>query len=187
MALCQCGCGKEAGVYIFTRRRDNQIEGAPKRFLHGHYKRPPVEQRFWNKVDKNGPVPSFRPDLGPCWIWLGGKIEGYGSFWKPSVHILAHRFSYELAKGPIPKGLEPDHLCRVPACVNPDHLEAVTRRVNILRGANQVAIQIRKTHCKNGHPLQGENLAKSYLRRGHRVCRICVRKWEREKYAEKKT
>lgn len=81
--------------------------------------------------------------------------------------IAAHRFAYELANGPIPDGLEIDHLCRNRKCVNPAHLQAVSHRENMLRAA--------KTHCLNGHPLTGPNV---YLRpdgRG-RECRECRRR-----------
>jgi HNH endonuclease len=93
--------------------------------------------RFWAKVDKNGPVPEERPELGACWIWTkSGSKRGYGSF-RPGGErrkVPAHRWSYEAANGPIPEGLELDHLCRNHPCVRPSHLEAVTHRVNMQRG-----------------------------------------------------
>lgn len=94
----------------------------------------------------------------------------------------AHRVSYMLAKGPISKGLEPDHLCRNPSCVNPGHLEVVTHRDNVLRGKAVTAINSRKDFCLRGHPLSGANL---YLRpdRHGRECRACRKldnaKWYR--------
>lgn len=92
------------------------------------------EHRFWSKVNKDGPIPEYRPDLGPCWIWIGAiDPQGYGSFSKPIRR--AHRCSYTLVKGEIPQGLELDHLCRVRRCVNPSHLEAVAHIVNVYRGA----------------------------------------------------
>lgn len=92
--------------------------------------------RFWEKVDKNGPVPDFAPHLGPCWIWTAFRTDdGYGKFnWRNGQ--LAHRYLFE---GRIPAGHELDHLCRVRHCVNPDHLEPVTRRENVLRGDNPSA------------------------------------------------
>jgi hypothetical protein len=89
-------------------------------------KRRTIEARFWEKVDKTD----------TCWLWTGSSDRlGYGRFstW-PSV-TLAHRFAYELLAGPIPDGLVIDHLCRTPSCVNPDHLEPVTQRENLRRGA----------------------------------------------------
>jgi hypothetical protein len=131
-----------------------------------------IEQRFWAKVDKNGPLPQKRPDLGPCWMWKGRLTEkGYGRFnldHRKSVY--ATRFAYESMHGPIPKPLVPDHLCRVRACVCPDHIEPVTNKENILRGECPQAQLARQTHCKRGHPLTGRNLI---LRANQRNCRTC--------------
>lgn len=130
--------------------------------------------RFWAKVNKTGPVPDYAPDLGPCWLWLAAKNKGYGCFGVTGKMVLAHRYAYELAIGPIPSGLTIDHLCRTPSCVNPAHLEPVTHRENVLRGVGPTAQQARKTHClPGGHPLSGDNL---YLRpNGKRECRTCRR------------
>jgi hypothetical protein len=80
------------------------------------------DANFWAKVDKTE----------TCWLWTGAMLNGYGKFWAGKT-VFAHRWSYERFIGPIPKGLHLDHLCRVPACVRPDHLEAVTNRENVLR------------------------------------------------------
>lgn len=137
-----------------------------------------TEDRFWAKVNKDGPIPEFSPHLGPCWIWIGARQRyGYGSF---GVHddtnitgwrrVLAHRFAYELLIGAIPSNLpDIDHLCRVPSCVRPFHLEPVTHRENGLRG---MAGHL-KTHCKNGHPFTPNS---TYVNsKGHRSCLICRR------------
>lgn len=71
-----------------------------------------------------------------CWVWQKAKWDGYGSLWKDGRHVKAHREYYENAKGPIPPGLQIDHLCRNPSCVNPDHLEAVSAMENVRRGVH---------------------------------------------------
>lgn len=144
-----------------------------------------LEERFWAKVNKSGPIPEHRPDLGPCWIWLGAKYSnGYGRFHIAKVHgrdqvALAHRAAYLLLAGRIRRGLEPDHLCRVRACVKaiadkhgPAHLELVTHRENLLRGDTTTARHAAKTHCPKGHPYSGDNLF--YDADGGRRCRECL-------------
>jgi hypothetical protein len=150
-----------------------------------------LPQRFWAKVNKAGPVPAHRPDLGPCWIWKAEKNpKGYGLFRRGSHETrgpakMAHRATYEESKGRIPKGKVPDHLCRVTSCVRPAHLEAVTPRVNTLRGVGPIAINARKTHCQHGHPLVGQNI---YWCRGvygpARECMTCKRRNRAKRYAE---
>lgn len=139
-----------------------------------------VISRLWKKVDKNGPIPSYRPELGPCWIWSGTlNAYGYGVINVNYKIKQCHRVSYELAKGEIPAGLTADHLCRVPTCVNPDHLEAVTRGINVLRGVAFSAINARKTHCNAGHPLTGDNL---YVNgQPGRRCRACTLRGQRRR------
>jgi len=122
--------------------------------------RKPAAERFWAFVDKSG----------DCWLWKAAKDQaGYGLFTlEPGVSRRAHRVAYEMEVGPIPDGLEIDHLCRVRACVRPLHLEAVTRLENIRRVPWPNSA---KTHCRNGHPFAGENL----VRVGNeRRCRTCT-------------
>lgn len=142
-----------------------------------------TRRRLWSKVNKDGPVPPHRPDLGPCWLWTAGKTgQGYGAFRAGLALARAHRFVYELLVGPIPDGLELDHLCRVHSCVNPDHLELVTHRVNTLRGLAPTALNAKKTHCPQGHPYGEEN---TRWWRGHRICRACHRARQRVRQARK--
>lgn len=132
-----------------------------------------LAQRFWTKVDKNGPVPEHAPHLGACWVWTRGKDDkGYGQFnlnGRPrKAHIVLH--------GSAPPGLEWDHLCRNRACVGPTegppHLEAVTHKVNMHRGIgcfwqNRSAM----THCNRGHAFTPENTRIETS--GSRRCRAC--------------
>lgn len=114
-----------------------------------------------------------RPD-GECWIWVGAlTTEGYGQIKMDRRVLLVHRVMYERMVGPIPEGLDIDHLCRVRNCVNPEHLEPVTRRTNVLRGIGPSAANKVKTHCKHGHEFTLEN---THVRpNGDRMCRACSR------------
>lgn len=131
-----------------------------KNLFHGVMSIMTPSSRFWNKAAIWPPT--------DCWLWQGcvTTANGYGRFgpWKGKVHW-AHRVAYELAKGPIPKGLTIDHLCRTRRCVNPAHLEAVTASVNVRRGGCSLL-----THCKHGHPFDEAN---TYRRGGTRCCRAC--------------
>lgn len=125
-------------------------------------------------------------DASSCWVWQARlDADGYGHIQIQRRDRIAHRVSYEAFVGPIPEGLQIDHLCRVRACCNPEHLEAVTSRVNTLRGKGVSALNAVKTHCLNGHPLSGENLM---LRadRPVRNCRECSRVRFRRYYHERK-
>lgn len=134
------------------------------------------EERFWPKVDKNGPVPAERPDLGPCWVWIAGKTgSGYGAFGIGHAEIdLAHRWCYRLLVGPIPDGLELDHLCRNRACVRPDHLEPVTHGSNMRRSPIVPStINAGKAFCDQGHEFTPENTRITTA--GTRECKECRR------------
>lgn len=135
----------------------------------------PAKERFWEKVNKDGPIPSHRSDLGPCWLWTACLNEkGYGSFHVSKGHtVLAHRF---LLKA-IP-GLESDHLCRNHACVRPSHIEQVTHAVNNERKRGLYL----KQACSRGHLMTGENVRISH---GERVCRACKRDDARNRYRTK--
>ncbi len=124
----------------------------------------------------------FTVDPGTgCWLWTAfTNPKGYSRFLLHGKSELAHRVSYERHIGLIPEGLELDHLCRVPGCVNPDHLEAVTHKENVRRG-NSVKVKRAKTHCPKGHLYDAEN---TYIdEKGHRSCIICRRTRSREWYS----
>jgi len=108
-----------------------------------------------------------------CWLWQGRvhPRTGYGQAWFDGTNRLAHRVMFTLVRGPIPAGLQLDHLCRVRHCVNPEHLEPVTARENTLRGVTLPAANAAKTECPRGHLYDTDN---TYVdRRGGRHCRAC--------------
>lgn len=123
---CQCGCGEKTSIPKHDHSRDGVKAGVPRRFLKGHGRhgrRPPLYER----ADRG-----FRT---PCWICNRAKRRGYARMsvnGRPNVAV--HRYLYERANGPVPVGLELDHLCRQRDCVNPEHLQPVTTAVNSRRG-----------------------------------------------------
>jgi hypothetical protein len=114
----ECGCGRPAPLAQRNDATKAYVKGRPIRFVRGHATR------------KN--VPDYVIDADGCWLWQRGvnPVSGYGMLGRR----WAHRVVYEREVGPIPEGKELDHLCRVKACVNPDHLEAVTKSENAKRG-----------------------------------------------------
>lgn len=123
------------------------------------------------------PLARYAVDENGCWIWQGHiNRQGYGLLWVGSRTttrrlMRAHRVVYEMVRGPVARGLELDHLCRVRACVNPDHLEPVTHAENLRRGEGIGAQNRRKTHCKRGHEFTPTNTV--YQRNGARNCLAC--------------
>ena len=133
----------------------------------------PLIERFMHLV-------SPEPNTG-CWLWFGsGTQNGYGQFWISSRRSqVAHKFLYESIHGPIGHGLNLDHLCRVRCCVNPNHLEPVTRAENLRRSPIRTAgaqasakARAAQSHCKRGHEFTQEN---TYLNQGKRYCMDCRR------------
>lgn len=119
---------------------------------------------FWDHVDADG----------DCWTWMAGLHgSGYGLHTVAGRTVLAHRWAWEQLVGPIPSGMTIDHLCRNRRCVNPDHLELVSRAVNTLRGHGPSAMNARMTSCLRGHPFDAAN---THIRPdGRRRCRACER------------
>ena len=135
---------------------------------HGDPSRQPVTalDRFWQNVVKRS---------SGCWTWTGRADSfGYGRISIEGRYTGAHRFAYETFVGPVPEGLELDHLCRTRLCVNPAHLEPVTHAENMERA------RVARTHCRHGHPVTEENTYTSPTT-GHRSCRVC--RQERRKSA----
>lgn len=131
----------------------------------------PIEDRFWDKVRKTD----------TCWQWVGAiNSAGYGSFrLSTTVSIQAHRWCYEVYRSPVPIDMVLDHTCRNRSCVNPDHLEVVTNRINVLRGYGACAQNARKTHCPKGHEYTPSNTYSRLL--NQRACRECRRASNRER------
>jgi hypothetical protein len=124
-------------------------------------------------------ISNVRVNAKGCWIWQRAKdAESYGQIRKDYKIIGAHRASYEAFIGPIPKRHDIDHLCRVPSCVNPKHLEPVTRLENLDRGdiSHRGKWQSNKKACPRGHPYNKANTYRSKQSGGlhnHRACRAC--------------
>ena len=151
-------------------------------------RRDPIE-RFWEKVDRS---PGQGPK-GDCWTWKKpSHYTGYGFFYFQRKQRTAHAVSYYFAHGRFPQeGLDIDHLCRNRACVNPDHLEEVSRQVNAYRGQCGFITGAKmraRTHCKNGHEFTPENttIESKGERSTKRRCKICGREAFRRYQMKKK-
>lgn len=149
-----------------------------------------VLDRFWSKVNTNGPLPDEKPELGPCMVWTRAlTTDGYGRFWFEGYTRPAHRWLYEQENEPVPDGYEPDHRCRRRNCVNLLHIEIVTQAENVRRGGiyrqghayGNAVINVAKTHCPKNHPYDEAN---TRMYRGRRNCRACAREgWHSRKKA----
>jgi len=129
-----------------------------------------IVDRFWEKVDVRGD--------DECWEWKAAKSKGYGRIGgKNNTYIEAHRLAYMLVKGDIPKGYDLDHLCKNHGCVNPNHLEAVTHKENLLRGNGWAGVNAQKTHCPRGHEYDKVCKNVTYLMRR---CSICHKEADRK-------
>ena len=164
-----CGRPHEARGWCQNHYALWRRNGEPKKLGRNN---PPPEVRVWRNIAKTE---------DGCWRWLGTKTEdGYARIVIDGKRTGVHRFMYEQAFGPITPGLQIDHLCRVRDCVNPDHLEAVTCRENLMRGETFQARNAAKTHCPAGHPYDD-------FRRGARRCTRCMRHYQREYQRRKRS
>jgi hypothetical protein len=130
-----CGCGQSAPIATYSSRKTGWLKGHPKQFIFGHGSpgrekidrtKSPIEGSDYRVEDRGYKT--------PCWAWLRHLTKrGYPHVSTPNGPLCAHRWTYEMFVGPIPNGLEIDHLCRQPDCVNPDHLEPVTSPENMRR------------------------------------------------------
>jgi hypothetical protein len=132
-----------------------------------------LPDRFWRHVKVKG----------ACWLWTGPARRGYGAFYQDKHVRTAHRVSYEALVGPVPDGLELDHICRNRACVRPKHLRAVDHRTNLLAGpSTRSAINAAKTACPKGHPYTLPQPGQ----RQQRVCLECQRQRSRNRARAKR-
>ena len=141
-----------------------------------------LEERFFAKVNKTE----------TCWLWIGATNHlGYGQLWDVDTKRvdMAHRVSVRMSGREIPDGWEVDHLCRIPSCVNPEHLEPVTHAVNMERApASAIQFQRAKTHCPQGHEYTPDNIYKKTNSSGgiSRECRACKADAQRRYRAKKR-
>lgn len=180
--LCECGCGQAAPLACRSRKGKGWVKGQPTRFIHNHH-------RVTARQDLLARVMARCVWDGQCCIWQGAKSKaGYGQIVVGRKVVYVHRAVYEYHHGPIPAGLELDHVadrgCCSRACCNEAHLEAVLPRENILRGSSPPAQNARRTHCPHGHPYSGDNV--SVNSQGHRDCRACTTAQRRLSRARKK-
>lgn len=151
--ICFCGCGKTTKIASKSDSQTGSIIGEHKRYIQGHSgigEIPPIpaEERFWNSVDKSG----------DCWLWTAARNKaGYGLFSVRRKNTLAHRFSHQLAYGPIPDGMKICHHCDTPSCVRPSHLFCGT-------DADNVADKVAKGRCPQGESHTSAKLTEADVR-----------------------
>jgi len=182
-SVCQIkGCDRPHEAHAWCKLHYERwvVHGHPLKTLKQISPEKTLKNRFYSHVSL--------PNEDGCMIWTGPivpkKPGGYGMFSFGGKRTYAHRVAYELLVGPIPEGLELDHVkargCRSTACCNPEHLEPVTGRENRIRSNGVSGVNSRKTHCVNNHPFSEENTR--ILPNGSRQCRQCRRDYARKYY-----
>lgn len=147
------------------RRLADRVEAGEQKY----WRDPRLPDRFWEKI---------KVDLHTgCWLWTAHiNLKGYAQFfWGKQKR--AHRVAYEELIREIPEELVCDHICETRHCVNPNHMQIISSQENIRKSPKWEG---RKTHCPYGHPYAGDNL--KIDKRGHRECRACRRKRNRENW-----
>ena len=128
--ICLCGCGKPTPIAQRNHAALGYRKGFPIRFYPTHSDAP-LSARLWAHVDKNGPLPPHRPELGPCWIWTGSsRAKGYGRISDKRHSEVTHRVAFRLTYGPIPDGMWVLHKCDTRLCCRPSHLFLGTAKDN---------------------------------------------------------
>jgi len=164
---CACGCGQAPGISKRNDTINRYKKGVPREFVRGHSARLVDHTASFMQRVESQPSES-------CWKWHGQfDRNGYGNLTWKGKRTGAHRVSYEVHTGPIPEGMQIDHLCRNKTCVNPAHLEPVTQQENIRRAAAA------KTHCRNGHEYSAVDVAS---KPGSARCRKCQSANNRDAY-----
>lgn len=187
LGYCLCGCGQKTTIAKYNDRK--QVKGQPQQYLRGHHrrlgiggqKRLPPETGY--RIEQTGYTVAGVPSA--CWIWQRGLTAvGYGQIGGSSNtygQCLAHRYFYETVIGPIPRGLDLDHLCRQKSCCNPQHLEPVTPAVNIRRGRGT------KLTLEQVHLIRASDKSPKVLAEQFAVSQRCIRAiLNRENWKEEK-
>jgi hypothetical protein len=133
------------------------------------------------KTDAEVIASHVTPGANGCLLWTGATNKGYGKLRRAETNKTwaAHRFAWTITNGPIPEGMVIDHLCRTPLCVNTDHMEVTTIRVNTIRGFSDSGKNARKLACKRGHDFTPDNTFPCNGEKPGRGCKACRRLWQR--------